>query len=265
VTTPNVSPITREARLEWVPIEKMRVSTHAQRELRQQWVDELLASFDLEQLGNPTVNLRGGVYYVIDGQHRVEALRQMGWGDQQVECWVYEGLDEGGEAEAFLKLQNRLTVRALDKFRVSVVAGRAEEVAIDRVVRSLGLKITDDRVPGGIKAVGTLRRIYQRDGAQVLRRALSIVRDAYGDGGLEAATIDGIGLLCARYNGELDDAITVRRLGDIHGGVNGLLTAAEKLRLRTGHTRGHCVAAAAVDVINRGRGGNKLKSWWNET
>lgn len=266
MTQPNVPPspmISREARLQWVPIERMRVSSHAQRELRQEWVDELLANFDLEQLGSPTVNLRGGVYYVIDGQHRIEALRQMGWGDQQIECWTYEGLDEAAEAEMFLKLQNRLTVRALDKFRVGVIAGRPEETAIDKVVRSVGLKVTDDKVPGGIKAVGTIRRIYQRDGSNVLRRALTIVRDAYGDAGLEAATIDGIGLLCARYNGELDDALTVKRLGDVHGGVNGLLQAAEKLRLRTGHTRGNCVAAAAVEIINRGRGA-KLKSWWQE-
>lgn len=267
MATPNVppSPISREARLRWVPIERMRVSSHAQRELRQEWVDELLANFDLEQLGNPTVNLRGGVFYVIDGQHRVEALRQMGWGDQQVECWTYEGLDEAEEAEMFLKLQNRLTVRALDKFRVGVVAGRPDEVAIDKIVRSVGLRVSDVQVPGAIKAVGTLRRVFQRDGADVLRRALTIIRDAYGDAGLEAATIEGIGLLCARYDGELDDAATVKRLGDIHGGVNGLLTAAEKIRLRTGHTRGNCVAAAAVEVINRGRGGSKLKTWWNES
>lgn len=33
-------------------------------------------------------------------------------------------------------------------------------------------------------------------------------------------------------------------------------------KVRGRRARGHCVAAAAVDVINSGRGGNKLPSWW---
>lgn len=35
-------------------------------------------------------------------------------------------------------------------------------------------------------------------------------------------------------------------------------------RKQTGNAKGHCVAAAAVDINNRGRGGKKLPSWWRE-
>jgi len=34
------------------------------------------------------------------------------------------------------------------------------------------------------------------------------------------------------------------------------------LRNQTGNPKGHCVAAAAVDIYNGGRGGRKLPSWW---
>jgi hypothetical protein len=255
--------IEREARLRWVPIVKMQVSPLAQRDLNQARVDRLAADFDLEQIGTPTVNERGGHYFIIDGQHRIAALIEMGWEDQQIQCWTYVGLSEEDEAEKFLKLNDVLAVKALAKFKIGVQAGRLVETDIDRIARAQGLKVTADKDEGSIRAVGTLRRIYDRGGPAVLSRTLRIVRDAYGSPGLEAPVIDGIGLLCGRYNGVLEDDVAIPRLANTHGGVNGLLGRAEVTRKATGNPRSHCVAAAAVDIINGGlRGKAKLPSWW---
>jgi ParB-like nuclease domain len=88
--------IQRSARLRWVPLAQMRVNPLAQRDLRPARVSRLAAVFDLEQMGVPTVSHRGDWYYLIDGQHRIAALKQwLGtWQDQQVQCWAYEGLTE---------------------------------------------------------------------------------------------------------------------------------------------------------------------------
>ena len=67
--------IERTARLRWVPLTQMRVNPLAQRDLNQARVAELAASFDIEQMGNPTVSHRGGWYYLVDGQHRIQALK----------------------------------------------------------------------------------------------------------------------------------------------------------------------------------------------
>jgi hypothetical protein len=254
--------VERETRLRWVSIDKMRVSPMAQREIRQARVDRIVASFDLEQIGTPTVNERDGHFYIIDGQHRIEALRELGWGDQQVQCWTYAGLSEEDEAEKFLKLNDTLAVGAFSKFKVGVHAGREAESDIDRIVRAADLRVSQDMRNGAVRAVGTLRRIYNRDGAAILARTLRICRDAYGDPGLEAPVLGGIGLLCGRYNGEIDDAAAVTKLAKAHGGVNGLLGKAENMRRQTGNPRNHCVAASAVELINSGRGGKKLPSWW---
>lgn len=254
--------ITRQARLRWVPIAQMKVNPLAQRELNQARVDKLAANFDPEQIGTPTVNHRDGAYYIIDGQHRIEALKAVGWGDQSVQCWTYEGLTEAQEAETFLTTNDTLAVRALDKFRTGVQAGRETETEIDRVVRAQGLVVSSDKQPGAIAAVGTLRRVYSRSDSKTLGRTLRIVRDAYGDAGMSAAVIDGIGLLCQRYNGDLNDDQAVQRLSEMHAGVSGLLNRAEVLKRQTGNQKAHCVAAAAVEVINRGRGGKKLPDWW---
>lgn len=254
--------VERSARLRWVPIDKMRVSPIAQREINQARVDKLAANFDLEQLGTPTVNERDGWFFILDGQHRIEALKAIGYGDQQVQCWTYTGLTDQQMADRFDRLNDVLAVHGFEKFRIRVNAGRDVESDIDRIVRSLGLVISKDKVPGAISATGTCVRVYTRSDPKTFSRALRLARDAYGDSGLEAAVIDGLGLLCQRYNGSLDDGAAVAKLSNCHGGVNGLLGKAEVLRRTTGNAKGHCVAAAAVDIINAGKGGKKLESWW---
>lgn len=261
MTDPTPARVEREARLQWVPIAETKSSPLAQRDLKQSRIDQLVASFDLEQIGTPTVNHRDGYWYIIDGQHRIGALKEIGWGDQQIQCWAYEGLTEKEEAEKFLKLNDSLAVSAFAKFRIGVRAERAEESEIDRIVREAGLHISQAKNQGSISAVGTLRRVYRRSPA-TLARSLVIIRDAYGDAGLEGPVIEGIGLLCHRYNGDLDDERTVTALGKAMGGVSGLMNKAEVLRKQTANARAHCVAAAAVELINSGRGGKKLPSWW---
>jgi hypothetical protein len=266
VTTknPTGAKVERVARLRWVPLARVRINPLAQRELNSARVGKLIAEFDPEQLGSPTVNEREEHFYVIDGQHRIEALKHWlgNWEEQQVQCWAYHGLTEEEEAEIFLKLNDTLAVHAFVKFRVGVQAGRPDETDVDRIVRAQRLRVSTDKSDGAIAAVSTLMRVYRRADGPTLGRALRIIRDAYGDPGLDAAVIDGIGLLCQRYNGELDDSRAVTRLSSIYGGVSGLLGKAEHLRKQTGSARAHCVAAAAVEIINGGRGGKKLTSWW---
>jgi hypothetical protein len=254
----------RAARLRWVPLAQMRINPLAQRDLRPARVARVAAVFDLEQMGAPVVSHRGGWYYLIDGQHRIEALKcWLGtWEGQQIQCWCYEGLSEQAEAELFPTLNDTLTVHAFAKFKVSVQAGRAAEADVDRIVRALGLRISHARAGGGIAAVSTLRRVYARGGASVLSRALRIIRDAYGEAGLDGPVIDGIGLVCQSYDGQLSEQRAIERLSTAHGGVSGLISKAGQLRQTTGNTTAQCVAAAAVELINRGSGGKKLPSWW---
>lgn len=258
--------VERDARLRWVPLERMRVNPLAQREVRPLWVAKLAAAFDVERMGTPTVSNRGDWFYLGDGQHRIEALKIWlgSWEGQQVQCWCYEGLSEAEEADLFLSLNDTLTVRSFDKFKVAVQAGRTTEGDVDRIVRASGLRICQGRGSGGISATGTLVRVYAR-GPAVLARALRIIRDAYGESGLDGPVIDGIGLLCQRYDGQLDEKHAIDRLSSAHGGVSGLLSRAGQLRQNTGSPQAQCVAAAAIDIINRGSGGRKLPSWWKAT
>lgn len=252
----------REAHLRWVPLDAMRVNDHAQRELNNARVDRIMANLDLEQIGTPTVNLREGNYYIIDGQHRVQALRNYGFGSDSIQCWTYEGLSEEAEAEMFLKLNDTLVVDLMSKFKVGVQAGREEDCDINRIVLAQGLKITREKVDGGIAAVGTVQRVYRRYGGPTLGRSLRIIRDGFGDAGLEASVIDGMGRVAAQFNGSLSDDHMVKNLRTMRGGVAGLLNMAETTRRQMGIQKGDAVAANIVVVYNRDkRGKGKLPDW----
>lgn len=252
--------IERTGHLRWVTVSDLTINERAQRDLRPGWAAQIANDFDPDRFQPPLVSLRDDEFYVIDGQHRVEALRILGWDDQQVQCWVYENKTEAEEADLFLWHNNRKTVTAFDKFQIGVVAEREVEQDINRIVLANGLKVSHSE--DGIRAVGALRKVYSY-GPKVLGRTLRIVRDSYGRDGLEGHVIEGIGLLCARYNGELNDDAAIGRLSSARGGIGALNSRAYVTRKTFGKPLPQCVAAAAVEIINAGRGGKKLPGWWS--
>ena len=253
--------IERAARLRWIPVEQMRISPASQREQRDARVDHIASNFDPERLGVLTVNERDGFFYVIDGGHRMLAMRAVGWGDQSIQCATYVGLTEEEEAETFLKLNDVLAVDAMSKFRIGVTAGRLEECDIDRIVRACDLRVSTSKVDGSISAVGALRKAYHR---KCLARTLRVVRDSYGNPGYQASVIDGLSLVFQRYGEEIKDERAVEKLSGLQGGVNGLLGRAEHIRRQMGAPKNHSIAAATVEVLNAGRGGKKLSAWWRD-
>lgn len=250
-----------------VPLAKMKVSGLSQRDLRPARVNYLTSEFDPEQFGYPVVNMRDGFFWVIDGQHRIEAVKlYLGddWAKQSVTCRVYTGLTEQEEAEMFDRLNNQLTVGMFDKFKVRVTAGRQTECAVQKIVEKSGLKISRSKGEGSISAVGTLVKVYDRAGATTLHRALILAFNSFGDPGLSDRIIDGMARVCERYNGALDDDDAIERFKTMRGGVGALMQRAETLRKQVGASVPQCVAAAIVDTLNAKRGGKKIPSWWKE-
>lgn len=255
------------SKLEWVPLSKLRVNQVAQREFNQSWAERIFSEFNLDKMQTPHVSQRAGQFNIIDGQHTIWALKKWigAWEDQHVECRVYSGLSDQDEADMFLALNNKKNVDNFQRFKAEITAAKKHAVEIVRIVEAAGCVISKEHVPGGIRAVGTLKRVLHRDGADALQRSLVMAKESWGDYGLEACVIDGLGMLARRYNGTLDVSAAVSSLREINGGVKGLVQAAGQLRLKTGNNKADCVAAAAVTVINRNRSGKaRLASWWKE-
>jgi len=247
-----------------VPFKLMKVSPLCQREVRQAWIDKLVVEFDIDKIGVPEVSARDGYFFIMDGQHRIEACKRwlVQWEDQHLQCWVAHGLSEEQEAEISLSLNDRVAVDSFQKFKVAVRANRQAETEIAQIVTDEKLTISTQKIPGAVSAVSTLLKVHKRNGPDSLRRSLRLARDSYGDAGMQALVLDGFGLLCHRYNGVLDERRSVDSLAAARGGVNGLLNQAEQLRIKTGSSKAQCIAAVAVIIINRDRHTKKLQPWF---
>lgn len=249
---------TRRSTTRWVPLAEMRVSDQAQRSFSQSQADGLAANLDLDALGYPVVSHRDGVYWIVDGQHRVSAYEAVFGEDAEMECEVYENLTEEQEAKLFLDRDSRRAVNSFDKFRIGLVAGRPEETRISAVLDELGLCVSRSRNENGVLAVESLRKVYALGGQVTLRRTMETLRDSFGEHGYGAAYIHGLGLVIHRYQDRLDQEQLLTRLKGLRGGPSALNHKARQLQAQVGLSIPLCYAAAFVDVYNRGSGGRKV-------
>lgn len=254
-----------------VLVSELHIDPSAQRKLSTQWVREHVDVFDVDQLGYIVVNRRAdGKWYIVDGQHRVELMRAVGWGDQLIHAELFESLSQREEAKLFNARNDRRAVRRYDHFRISVTAGDQQACDITSIVASVGLVISDQQTNGSITAVDKLEKIYQgggiassHEGRSALLRTLTTIRNAWGDSpaGFNGALLRGIGLVQLRYNGEIDQKALATKLAPIKGGAPGLLGNARALREMNGRPVHHCIASIVVDVYNRSRRNGKLEQW----
>ena len=267
-TTDEAKKIKRTAAIRTVRLGDMRVSPTSQREFNVHKGKTLLNKLKMEDLGTFTLSFRDDLYWVVDGQHRLWALREFfgeGWEEWEVEAWTYYGLSEEDEAEKFLVFNDTLAVDSMSSFKVGVAAGRPVETDINRVVLSLGLNVSNGHGHGSIRAVSALRDTYIKYGPEGLVQTLWTVREAFGDGGYEVALINGIAKFRARHESRIDPERLVKKLKATAAGVKGILQRASFYREKFDQPLADCVASAISDIYNAGlRGTASLGSWWKD-
>jgi hypothetical protein len=255
-----------------VAIGKMRVppALVTQREFRKAHGDRIASELDLNKLGFPILNHRDHIYWILDGQHRIYALKSFGFTDKDLlTCEVYEGLSDAEMADIFLGRDERRAISPYDKFHVACTAGHKRENEIRRVVEANGLKIGRTKEENTIGAIAALGKVYDRSGDVVVGQVVRALKNAFaGDpAAFDSNVIDGMGLVFNRYNGRTNEKEMAARLAQTAHGVRGLLRRAETQRERTGNQKSQCIAATVVDIYNKGlgpRANDRLPSWWKE-
>jgi hypothetical protein len=240
-----------------------------QREFRKAHGDRIAAELDLNKLALPIVNHRDGIYWILDGQHRIYAMRQNGFSDDFIECQVYENLTDAESADLFIGVNDRKQVPAFDKFHLACTANYQRETSIRRAVESNGQKISRER-DDGISAVAALGKVYDKSGDVVLGQVIRTINLGFGGDplGFDRSVIEGLGLVYNRYNGRTNEKAMGSRLSGLKQGARELLRKAEAVRERTGNQKTHCVAAVIVETYNKAEtpsSKNRLSSWWKET
>jgi hypothetical protein len=257
-----------------VNIKTMRVppALVIQREFRPAWGNYLAANLDLNDLGFPIINARDGVNWLVDGQHRIYALKENGFGEDQIDCEVFDNLTDQQMADLFLSRSRAKAIGPYDKFHVACTAGYKRELDIRRAVESNGVKVGRNKEENTVSAIGALGKVYDRAGSAhngevVVGQVVRTIKQAFaGDPvAFESGVIEGLGLVFNRYNGKTNERDLAARLAATT--VRGLLRRAESQRERTGNLKSQCIAATVVDIYNRGLGprdAKRLPGWWKE-
>lgn len=236
-----------------LPVDSILVGAY-QRDLKEPWVRQIVEKFN-ESLFEPIhVALReDNNYYVVDGQHRLEAARRRGM--KTIPVILHLDMQEPGEAQLFVDLQDRrLALTQVARFHASVKAG---DPACLRLVESLayaGFEIApytgaaDNKFP----CPSALLRVQRLFGKHTLQQSLRVVRVAWAGkkDSLKAMIVQGIALYL-REHGEVDVDKLAQRLGVLRPGD--VILRAAVIRNSMNCSPQRAVAHVIHDVAARGR------------
>lgn len=150
--------------------------------INQARVNDIAKNYDPAAVGAIYVNRReDGTLFVVDGQHRVLAMRKKHANDigenYQMLALVYDGLTIVEEARLFWHQTKRTAVSATDQYTARVAAEDPRMCEIREIVESHGLKISRNR---GKNQVGFIKQIedrYKKHGAEFVDEAIGIMAD----------------------------------------------------------------------------------------
>lgn len=253
---------------QFIRADHIRIDPESQRALRPTWVRWLAENWNPSKQGIIHVSRRRDAFYAIDGQHRVFAVRLRNEPEYLFECKVYEDLDKPEEANIFDGLNTTKQVRLFDKFRVSLLYD-PDAQAIEGMVASVGLKLSDQGEDGNVNAVKALQDVYYgrlfraKDATPwALAKTLRTLTDAWGTNrdAVSGVMIQAVGAIHLRYGDELDAADFARKLARTNGPI--WFVNQGKIRRELTHaTVWKAVAEVMVDVYNKGRRKNILPAW----
>ena len=202
---------------EKIPIKNLVSNQNYQREISMQRVEETAAAFDLFQINPVKVSRRDGVNYVFDGQHTIEIVAMAsGSRETPVWCMIYDDLIYEHEADIFAnQAKHTKPVSPYDTFIANIEAGSNKQIMIKNTVENFGLKITYKGGPGCIGAVGTLERIYDLYGLDIMERALYLIIGTWegAPASFSGNVITGVASLLYAFNDRIDDELFKERCG----------------------------------------------------
>lgn len=187
-----------------VPLERI-VTEQYQRVLNMKNVAGIVKNFDPAKLGVLVVSHRAdGTYAVLDGQHRLTALRRLGY--DATNCIVLEGMTIRQEADYFRRQnENKQSLRINDTFNASLWAEDAESLRIKALMDKYGFRHGKSGQPMCICAIGALQRILRRFGDKTLELTLACIAATWPHDStiLRGEMLAGLGEFWMRYGEKL--------------------------------------------------------------
>lgn len=204
---------------EQIPIKNLVSNQDYQRHLSMKHVQKAAANFDLYQVNPVKVSRRNGTNFVFNGQHTVEIIALVsGSRETPVWCMIYDDLVYEHEADIFANQMKYVKpLLPYETFMANIEAESDKHLIIKDMIESYDLTITSGSAPGGICAISTVERIYDKYGYHVLDQTLRIVvgtweGEAYS---LSANMLSGIARIINAYGDSLKEDIFKEKLSRI--------------------------------------------------
>lgn len=206
----------KQATIETLAISDLLIDREYQRTVSMSKVKLISERFNVAAAGVLVVNMRiDGRIFLIDGQHRLEAMKKCGL--LTVQCRICYGLTQSEEAEIYVYCNTaRKNPSALDTFRARLIRGDAIAETINRIVDECGLMIDfslghthgRSRSSKSIWAVQAMEEIYQRakggkEGEKLLKEVLMLASRSWPDEGdaMKSFVLLGLTLFHLKYQG----------------------------------------------------------------
>ena len=194
-----------------------------QRPVRQSHVNKLVRQWDPTYLTPIEVSYRDGKYNVVNGQHRLSAIKKMTGGkDVMVKCLVYTGLTYQQEAAMYYLLDKTSGHLKLANAMNALLESGTDPSIIDikqRIERA-GFTWALDKPAGvtyEIKPVREIINAYQKLGGHTFSRMLGLMAGAWHgtQNSLKSGMISGMALFLKTHETELEDYEFIRRLSQV--------------------------------------------------
>ncbi|HBC4045567.1 TPA: ParB N-terminal domain-containing protein [Staphylococcus aureus] len=237
-----------------LPVHRLQTDMSYQSPVQERQVRKIVNKFDSKKLHTIVVSKRkDGSFYIIDGQHRVDALKELNI--SFIEATVHENLTIEEEAEMYYGVNDRPSKNANSKGKSRLRFKEPVAVAIDETVKSVGLEIDYEKsapTKGYIKAYDALQSIYKGNGANHLGLVLEIIKDSFGEDtrNYQSFILRGFSKLLKVYLHEVDLNFLVKKLQNI--GYEGFILEINKKHAGF-KTKKECLPFVVVDIYNKNR------------
>lgn len=181
-----------------------------QRILKKHRVLEIVKDFDIHRMRPIEVNLRNGVYYCFDGQHRLTAYRIMGF--EKIPAMVHSDCDYVREAMLFANQgENVRAVNKKDRWNAERVAGQFEANRICKICGDYGFTVAEKKVDKNrnIQCIASLQNIMNTEkGELLLVWVMRMINRCWGGlpHSVDCDIIDGLANIWKTYHCTMDEA-----------------------------------------------------------
>lgn len=240
----------------------IRIDPEYQRTHREHKTKKLVGGWDWLKYEPIRVNFRSGVPYCFAGQHRLEAMLQLGF--THAVCQTYTDLTKAQEAMLFASSNNdRSRNTAAENFTALLVGGDETALDIAQICREFGLIVDRSGGTDHLRAIDAVVRIYNdrtRGGPDGLRLTLGFALSTF-QGDKEAsygAFLQGVHIFFRAHHDDVDQGELAKKLSVTSAAR--LLAVAKDFQKTWNGALSTNVARAIWREYNRGKRTHKLPS-----